>query len=172
MRLPLISTLLLSFFIAACSTSAPEGITPVGDFDIKQYEGTWYEIVRKDHSFERGLQQVTATYTLREDGQVDVVNRGFNTETQNFEEALGNARFAGANDEGFLEVSFFGPFYSAYIIWYLDDYQTALISGPDRDFFWILSRTPSLPDTEIEALLALAEQNGFDLSDIIYVEHP
>jgi len=94
--------------------------TAVDNFSLRQYLGNWYEIARLDHSFERGLSQVTATYSMRDDGGVRVINRGFNTETSEWESAEGKAYFIGAATTGALKVSFFGPFYGAYNVVALD----------------------------------------------------
>jgi apolipoprotein D and lipocalin family protein len=107
------STLLatiLAVFLSAC-TGAPEGVEVVSGFDLNRYLGTWYEIARLDHSFERGLSSITATYSLRDDGGVRVINRGYNAEEGEWDEAEGKAYFVGDEDVGQLKVSFFGPFY-------------------------------------------------------------
>jgi apolipoprotein D and lipocalin family protein len=93
----------------------PEGVRPVKDFEIEKYLGKWYEIARLDHSFERGLECVTAEYSFREDGGVKVVNRGFSLEKDQWRESQGKAFFVNESDEGYLKVSFFGPFYGAYV---------------------------------------------------------
>lgn len=153
-------------------TSAPKNIKPVTDFDVNKYLGTWYEIVRADHSFESGLSNVTATYSMRDDGGVKVVNRGYSAEDKKWSEAVGKAYFVGDSDVGHLKVSFFGPFYGAYVIFDLDkdNYQYAMISGPNRDYFWILSRTPTMPDSIKNRLLAEAKKQGFDTSSFIDVK--
>ena len=99
----------------------PQGIEPVRGFELERYLGKWYEIARLDHSFERGLEQVTAEYSLRDDGGVRVVNRGFDTGKGAWDEAVGKAYFVETEDLGYLKVSFFGPFYGAYVVFGLDD---------------------------------------------------
>jgi len=96
--------------------SIPEGITPVDNFQVKRYLGKWYEIARLDHSFERGLTQVTADYNLRDDGGIRVSNRGYSAKDNKWKEAEGKAYFVKGSDQGYLKVSFFGPFYSSYIV--------------------------------------------------------
>ena len=163
--------LLLLVFLSAC-TSVPEGITPVQSFDKSRYLGTWYEIARLDHSFERGLEQITATYTLREDGGINVLNRGFHVADGVWNEANGKAYFVDSEEVGHLKVSFFGPFYASYVIMALDpDYQWALVTGPNRDYFWILSRTPSLSETTLIMLLEQAKHKGYPVQELIYVQH-
>jgi len=157
--------------LAGC-TGTPEGIEPVDDFELEPYLGTWYEIARLDHRFERGLSNVTATYSLREDGGVAVVNRGFRTGKGEWDEARGKAYFIGDPDIGRLKVSFFGPFYGAYNVFELgENYEYAMIAGPDRSYLWILARQPRLPQAELDELLARAEAVGYDTSELIFVEH-
>ncbi len=124
----------------------PTSITPVQDFELARYLGTWYEIARLDHSFERGLDKVTAQYSLREDGGVNVTNRGFATGENRWQEAQGKAYFVNQPQEGYLKVSFFGPFYGSYVIFELDreHYQYAFVAGPDTSYLWLLSRTPEV----------------------------
>lgn len=149
----------------------PEGITPVRGFDAKRYLGKWYEIARLDHSFERGLEQVTAEYSLREDGDIRVINRGFDAATQQWQQAEGRAKFVGSPDVGQLKVSFFGPFYGGYNIVELDpDYRYVMIVGNDRDYLWILSRTPQLATDVQQELVAKARLLGFATEKLIYVK--
>ena len=160
------------WLLAGCRPSTPEGIDPITGFDVERYMGRWYEIARLDHRFERGMDRVTAHYTLQRDGTVEVVNRGFETADAHWREARGKARFAGSPDVGALEVSFFGPFYGGYNIVDLDPaYQYALIAGPDRSYLWILARMPQPPRKEIERLVARAASLGFDANALIFVDH-
>ena len=151
----------------------PEGVRPVQNFELDRYLGTWYEIARLDHSFERGLQNITANYSLRDDGGVRVVNRGYSIKKGRWEEAEGKAYFVRADDEGYLKVSFFGPFYGSYIVFGLDhdDYQYAFVSGPDRSYLWLLSRSPELPPGVLEKFKRMAGERGFDTTELIYVKH-
>ena len=114
-----VTVLCLALFLAAC-TGMPEGVQPVSDFELDRYLGKWYEIARLDHSFERGLTQVTAEYSLRDDGGVRVVNRGFSADKGEWNEAEGKAYFVESPDLGYLKVSFFGPFYGSYVVFELD----------------------------------------------------
>lgn len=160
--------LTVAFGLAGC-TGLPEGVQPVRGFDLERYLGTWYEIARLDHRFERGLEHVTATYTRRDDGGVDVVNRGYDPVKGSWREARGHAYFIGDSDVASLKVSFFGPFYGGYHVFALDpDYRWALVSGPSRDYFWILARDPVLPDEVLTRLLATARQTGFDVDALIF----
>lgn len=165
--LPLLSLLLLG---AACSVQVPAGISPVQDFALQPYLGRWYEIARLDHSFERGLSRVTADYSLRDDGGVRVLNRGFDASKNAWKDAEGRAYFVQDRSTGFLKVSFFGPFFGSYIIIDHDPQSYSLVSGPDRSYLWILARTPTLPEATLQRLLAQATALGFDISALIYVE--
>ncbi|ARU26299.1 lipocalin family protein [Cellvibrio sp. PSBB006] len=168
MALLFITSVLL---LQACS-QLPENIEPVTDFDVNRYLGTWYEIARLDHSFERGLQQVTAEYSLRDDGGIKVVNRGFDTQKQEWDEATGKAYFVGDKNIGQLKVSFFGPFYGGYNIIALDEaYQYAMVCGPDRSYLWILARTPDLDQSIVDNLVKAAGGLGFATQELIYVDH-
>ncbi len=164
---------LVSVMLVSACTGVPEGVSPVTGFDLKRYLGTWYEIARLDHSFERGLQQVTADYSMREDGGVRVINRGYDTEKQAWQQAEGKAYFIGDSDVGRLKVSFFGPFYGAYNIMELDskNYQYAMISGPDRSYLWILARTPDPGQATVDRLVEQAAALGFDSEQLIFVDH-
>ncbi|SKA93949.1 apolipoprotein D and lipocalin family protein [Thiothrix eikelboomii] len=158
-------------FLSACA-GTPEGIQPVTGFQVERYLGKWYEIARLDHPFERGLEQVSAEYSLRDDGDLRVLNRGFNTSKQKFEEAEGRAKFVGQPDVGQLKVSFFGPFYGGYNIVELDpNYQHVLVTGNDRDYLWILARTPQLEAAVQQRLVEKAKSLGFATDQLIFVKH-
>ena len=161
--------LLLLMLVSGC-TGLPPGVKPVTGFEINRYLGKWYEIARLDHSFERGLTDVTAEYSLRDDGGVSVLNSGFNAETGQRQSAEGKAYFIESPDIGRLKVSFFGPFYGAYNIIALDkaNYSYAMIAGPDRDYLWILSRTPTLDQKTLQALISQAQSLGFATQALIY----
>lgn len=158
--------------VVAC-VGIPDNVKPVEDFRLDRYLGTWYEIARLDHSFERGLSRVTAEYSLREDGGVRVVNRGYSEQDKEWKEVEGRAYFVDRADQGHLKVSFFGPFYGSYIIFELDrdSYQYALVSGPDKSYFWILARRPEMDKELKQRLVAKAAARGFDTSNLIWVAH-
>ncbi len=125
------------FMLSAC-TSIPAGVKPVSNFNLSKYQGKWYEIARLDHSFERGLDQVTADYQLMPEGHVKVTNKGFSTKDNSWSEAQGKAKFVETSDIGFLKVSFFGPFYGSYVIFDLDEqYQHSFVAGaPENTRPW------------------------------------
>ena len=165
----LLSGLLL---LAGCSYT-PQGVSAVDNFEMERYLGTWYEIARLDHRFERGLSQVSATYSLRDDGGVDVINRGYDQQKLKWKEAKGRAYFKGDSDIAQLKVTFFWPFYGGYNVIELDHdaYSYALVSGPDRKYLWILSRTPQLDESIVQQLLSTAKLLEFATESLIFVEH-
>ncbi len=149
----------------------PKSVTPINGFELNRYLGTWYEIARLDHSFERGMEQVTAEYSLREDGGVSVTNRGFLPAENKWKEAVGKAFFVEEPTAGYLKVSFFGPFYGSYVIFELDreNYQYAFVSGPDNSYLWLLARTPTVEKNLLDRFAGQAEQLGFAAEQLIYV---
>jgi len=162
---------LLAWLTLHCGcVGVPEGLAPVHDFAPQRYLGTWYEIARFDHPFERGLTRVRATYGTREDGGLSVLNEGWNSQDRKWESARGRAYFVEGRDVGFLKVSFFGPFYGSYVIFALDpDYRWALVAGPNRDYLWVLAREANPSAATVDALLARARAAGFDTDRVIRV---
>jgi len=159
---------LLPLLLAGC-TGIPAGVRPVTGFQLDRYLGTWHEIARLDHSFERGLSDVSATYSRRPDGGVDVLNRGYDAAKGQWREASGRAYFLDGPDLGSLKVSFFGPFFGGYHIFALDsDYRWALVAGYDQDYLWILARERQLPPDLLEGLLDRAQNAGFATDALIF----
>ena len=155
---------------AGCGTNRPpRGIQPVAGFDLQAYLGTWYEIARLDHVFERGLEQVRAEYALNSDGSVRVLNSGYDPARKRWRSAEGRARFAGTPDVGSLAVSFFGPFYAGYHVFALDPREYALVTSGSRNYLWILARSKTLRPERTAALLAQAAAAGFDTNALIWV---
>ena len=163
---------IIALLIVGC-VGIPDGLKPVDRFQIERYLGKWYEIARLDHSFERGLIRVSAEYTLREDGGVRVLNRGYLASEGKWKEIEGKAYFVNRPDEGFLKVSFFGPFYGSYVILELEqqDYSYALVCGPDKSYLWILARSPFLDKDVRDRLISRASSLGFDTGKLIFVNH-
>jgi apolipoprotein D and lipocalin family protein len=161
---------LFTLLLTGC-LGVPGRAVVVQDFSLERYLGTWYEIARLDHPFERGLSHVQAEYSMREDGGVRVINKGYKDQESAWDSAEGKAYFVEASNVGKLKVSFFGPFYGAYNIIELDpNYQYALVVGPDTDYLWILSRTPELGQDVLQRLLAKASALGFATDQLIYPE--
>ena len=152
---------MLQYLRSSCSKTLRQG----------KISGKWYEIARKDFKFERNLNNTTAEYTLNDDGTIKVVNRGFNT-VKEWTQAISKAKFAGDQNTAMLKVSFFGPFYSGYNVIALDiEYKYALVAGKNLKYLWILSRETTIPEDVKDKYLKIAEDIGFDTSDLIWGEH-
>jgi apolipoprotein D and lipocalin family protein len=161
----------LIFVFNSCA-SIPEGAVPVKPFYINKYLGKWYEIARMDFKFERDLNNVTATYSLNDDGSLKVDNRGFNYKSKEWKQAIGKAKFTGDTTEAKLKVSFFWPFYSGYNVIAVDDeYKYALVAGKDLDYLWLLSRDITMPEDIKQKYLKVAQGIGYNTSALIWVEH-
>ena len=138
----------------------------VNDFDLDRFVGRWYEIARFANSFERGMEQTEANYTLRDDGKIDVLNTGM--KNGKYSEAKGVAKLT--DTPARMRVSFWGPFYSDYRIMLIDDdYQYALVGSGTDDYLWILSRTPQISSETKARILAEAQRRGYDTSKLIWV---
>ncbi|MDF2153461.1 lipocalin family protein [Vibrio sp. CAU 1672] len=163
--------LALSVLMLVGCTAKPDSVEPVENFELSPYLGKWYEIARLDHSFERGLSQVSAVYQPLPDGGIKVLNRGYSEEEQQWSQAEGKAHFVAGESTGHLKVSFFGPFYSSYVIFELgEEYDYAFVSGYNHDYLWLLSRTPQVAPALLERFKAVATEKGFDLTSLIMVE--
>jgi len=165
-------SIVLVMLLMGC-VGIPENVKPVDNFKLSKYLGKWYEIARLDHSFERGLSRVTADYSLRDDGGLRVLNRGYSAKENKWKEAEGKAYFVKNSDQGYLKVSFFGPFYGSYIVFELDheNYEYSLVCGPDKSYLWILARGPEIEEGLKDIFIAKAAASGFDTSKLIFVDH-
>lgn len=163
---------LIPILVSAC-VNIPENVSPVTGFEIDRYLGTWYEIARLDHSFERGLEKVTAEYSLKDDGGIRVVNRGFDPKKNEWKETIGKAYFIGDSNLGRLKVSFWGPFYGAYNIIDIDkkNYSYSLVCGPNKSYLWILAREPHMEASLTSRLMNKAKALGFETDTMIFVRH-
>jgi lipocalin len=157
------------FTALSAENKSTADIKPVDNLDVNKYMGRWYEIARLPTWFEDGLDYVTATYTLKNDGQVDVLNEGMKNGSHS--SAHGNARVQDPKMPSKLSVSFFLWFGSDYIVFELDqtNYQYAMVTSGTKDYLWILSRTPVLEEAVYQRLLDSAVSNGFDLDKLIKV---
>jgi apolipoprotein D and lipocalin family protein len=147
--------------------------TTVKHVDINRYLGKWYEIARFPHSFEKNLVGVTATYALRGDGKISVLNQGFKKTLKGpLKQARGKAKIPDPDEPGRLKVSFFLFFYADYYILELDEdnYQYALVGSSSDKYLWILGRTPVMTEETYEMLIAKAGDRGYDTSKLITVE--
>jgi len=147
--------------------------TTVTELDINRYMGVWYELARYPHSFEKDLQGVTATYTLRSDGKITVLNQGYKDSVNGkLSKAKGKAKRPNDNQPGKLKVSFFLFFYGDYYVLELDkDYQWAIIGSKSDNFLWILSRKAHVSEELYNSLLQKASSRGYDLSTLQKVDH-
>lgn len=163
--------IVLILTISGCSTLPPAGVQVVKPFDVLRYEGKWYEIARLDHSFERGMSDVSATYRRQTDGSLEVLNRGYDPQRGGWRQAIGRALFNGPTDEGSLKVSFFGPFYGGYHVVDMDrdNYRWSMVMGPDRGYFWILAREKHISPELRERLVHQAQQLGIKTERLIWV---
>ena len=162
-----IFVLLLSLFFIGCSSKHPT-LETVQKVDIQKYQGTWYEIARFEHFFEKGCKNVTATYKIQADGDLKVINRCTKIDTNKQSQAEGIA-YATDQSNSKLKVSFFRPFYGDYyIIDLASDYSYALVGSPDREYLWILSRTKTINDDVKNSLLKKLPPLGFDPNKFIW----
>lgn len=170
MNKKLIILLMLPLF-QACSTQQPP-LEVVKKVDIEQYTGTWYEIARLPNRFEKGLKCVTATYKMREDGKITVINKGHKIDNpQETKQVQGWAKIPNPEVPGKIKVTFFWPFFGKYWIIDLDEnYQHALVGAPSREYLWILSRTKEMKETTYNNIIKTADEKGFDTSRMIFTE--
>ena len=163
----LVTLALTVLLLAACGGQLTVNNAVIDTLDLNRYLGEWYEIARFDHSFERGMEQTKAVYTLREDGKIDVLNTGIKDGKP--KEAKGKGKLT--DTPALLRVSFFGPFYSDYRVMLLDSaYQYALVGSGSDDYLWILSRTPQLADDDKVTILNEAKRRGYDTEKLIWVK--
>lgn len=157
--------------LTSCST-IPQNAVAVKPFNKEKYLGKWYEIARLDFKFEKDLNNTTAEYSLREDGKIKVVNKGYNTKKEKWSQAIGKAKFVGVENVAMLKVSFFGPFYSGYNVIAIDDnYKYALVAGKNKKYLWILSRETTIPENIKQNYLKIAQDIGYNTNDLLWVEH-
>jgi len=157
--------------LIGCSQST-RALPPVSGFDAARYAGTWYEIARFPHRFERGLIYVTAEYAIKDDNSIGIVNKGYDPVRRKWKRARARARFPGKRDIGLLKVTFFRPFSAPYKVFHLDKerYAYALVTSGSYDYLWILSRTPHMEQGTLDSLIDIAAKAGFDVSKLEMVE--
>lgn len=170
MKKLLITCLATMLLLASCVTK-PANIDPVQNFQANKYLGKWYEIARLDNRFEKGMSHITAEYSLNADGSIKVLNSGIKANETSRSYAEGIAKFVENPSTGFLEVSFFRPFYGAYIVFKLDDdYKYAFVAGNDKDYLWFLARTPTVSQEQKDDFVSEAKSLGFDTDKLVWVE--
>jgi apolipoprotein D and lipocalin family protein len=159
--------LMLVAMVSMMSCTSTQDLPTVERVDLTKYQGLWYELARLPNSFEKGLECVTATYTLKSNGKIDVRNRGYSTVKGKYKSARGTARVPDPDEPGKLKVSFFWPFSGNYYILKLDDeYRYALVGDPSRKYLWILSRTKDLDAAVYTGLMDHAKINGFNTDQV------
>jgi apolipoprotein D and lipocalin family protein len=165
----IISALLLMITGTTYSQQKPSVVSSV---DLKRYAGTWYEIARLPNSFERKLKCITANYTLRSDGRIDVLNKGhYISNPAKINSAKGVAWVPDINSPAKLKVQFFWPFSGNYWIIFLEkDYKYVLVGDPSFNYMWILSRDKKMDEVTYRMLMGIAVENGFDIKPIIKVD--
>jgi len=162
----------IALLLYSCKSKIPEKAVAVTNFDKAKYLGKWYEIARLDYKWEKDLNNVTAEYSLNEDGTIKVDNKGYNVKKDKWEESIGKAKFVKKDNVGMLKVSFFGPFYSGYNVVAIDpDYKYALVAGESLKYMWILSRETSIPENIKLDYLRKAQEIGYDTSELVWVKH-
>jgi apolipoprotein D and lipocalin family protein len=168
----IVSLILIAGGVIMFSCSGKKQLKSVEKVDLEKYMGSWYEIARFDHSFERGLKCVEANYEMRDDGKVTVLNKGTDEKTGKIRSAQGIAKVPDIDFPGVLKVSFFRPFWGNYYIIDLDkNYSYALVGEPSRKYLWVLSRTKTLTDDVYNDLLKKAESLGFDTGQLLKISH-
>jgi len=149
--------------------SPPQPAKPV---DLKRYLGRWFEIARYDQTFERGCTGVTADYSLRPDGDIDVVNRCRKKGGRSIE-ARARAKVVDRTTNAKLKVSFFGPFYGDYwVLDHADDYAWSIVGEGSGRYLWLLTRSPTLPEADVSQLIVRARALGYDTSLLQRTLHP
>ena len=160
-----------SLALQSCKSMKPAGAVPVQSFDASKYLGTWHEIARFDYKFERGLEQVTANYSLKKNGDIRVENKGYKVAEGKWKSAIGIAKFREGKDVAALKVSFFGPFYAGYNVVAIDPgYHYALVAGESLEYLWLLSREKTMPENVKQDYLQKAKAIGYDVDKLIWVK--
>ena len=150
--------------------STAQDLPTVDKVDLSKYTGVWYEIARLPNNFEEGLECVTATYTLKKNGKIQVLNKGYSARKGKYKTAKGTALVPEPAYPGRLKVTFFWPFYGNYYIMALDeDYQYALVGDPSRKYLWVLARSKSLDEPIYRELLDHAKNMGFDTDRVLRI---
>jgi len=162
----------VALLVYSCGSRIPKSAKAVENFDKTKYLGKWYEIARLDFKFEKGLNNVTAEYSLNDNGTIKVDNKGYNVRKDKWEQSIGKAKFVKKDNVGMLKVSFFGPFYAGYnVIAIEENYKYALVVGQSLKYMWILSRETTMPESVKADFLIKARDIGYNVSDLVWVKH-
>lgn len=159
-------------FLNSCSPKIPKGATAIQNFNAEKYLGKWYEVARFDYRFEKNLNNVTAEYSKKSNGNIKVDNRGFDYVKNKWKQSEGEAKFVNQPSEARLKVSFFKPIWAGYNVIDLDEnYKYALVAGDNLDYLWILSREKTIPESFKQRFLAKANALGYKTEELIWVKH-
>ena len=149
----------------------PKDVKAVRHFDLNKYLGRWYEIARLDYYWEKNLDNITATYSMRPDGMIKVDNKGYNYKKHKWEESVGKAKPVESPDIAKLKVSFFGPFYAGYNVVAIDKhYRYALVIGENKKYMWLLSREKTMPHDIEKEYVHKAKELGYDTDKLIWTK--
>ena len=155
------------FLLCSCSRNKIDSDLIIKNFDLNRYLGKWYEVARYDNWFEKNLIDVTAEYSLLENGKVKIVNKGYDVKNKKYKDVSG-VGYLPIKDVGHLRISFFRPFYSDYNIIFLDkEYEYAVVTGGNYKYLWLLSRSPTISEKLYQELLVKVESVGFDAEKIM-----
>ncbi len=158
--------LLVGAILTMADTNQP--LITVPSVDLQRYLGKWYEIARYPNRFEKDcVSDVTANYSLRDDGKVQVVNACRKSDGE-VKQSKGYAKIVEGSNNAKLKVTFFWPFFGNYWVVDLDpDYRYAVVSEPKREYLWILSRTPVMDEKQYQVILLRVRELGFDTNRLI-----
>ncbi|OWR15031.1 lipocalin family protein [Chryseobacterium sp. VAUSW3] len=155
----------------SCSVKIPDGAVAVNNFEKEKYLGKWYEIARLDFKWEKNMEQVTAEYSMKENGHIKVDNKGYNYVKKEWKESIGEARFVEDEKTARLKVSFFKPIWAGYNVIDLDEnYRYALVAGNNLDYLWILSREKTIPEDIKQRFLSKAKSLGYKTEDLVWTK--
>lgn len=155
--------------LAGCNST--KDLTVVTSFEPDRYMGVWYETARLPNRFEKGMSNVTATYSLNGDGSIKVINKGYIDKKEQWKQAEGHARPKGEASQGLLKVSFFKPFYGSYKVIDLDDdYTKAIVTSGSYNYLWFLSREPNISEEELQLMVDRARELGFDTRKLEFID--
>ncbi|CAA6801157.1 MAG: Outer membrane lipoprotein Blc [uncultured Sulfurovum sp.] len=165
-KLLILLSILTTLIFIGCSNKKHEPLPTVEKVELEKYLGTWHEIARYEHFFEKGCSNVNATYSMRDDGKIHIQNRC--DKEGKMTEAIGKAYPVDENNSK-LKVSFFGPFYGDYWILMLDeDYKYVVIGEPSREYLWILSRTQKMEQKTLDMILEKLPILGYAIEPLIW----
>ncbi|WP_428231797.1 lipocalin family protein [Flavobacterium sp.] len=162
----------IAIALYSCGSTIPKKAVAVTNFDKSKYLGKWYEIARLDFKYEKGLNNVTANYSLNDNGTIKVDNKGYDFKKDKWKESIGKAKLVKEENIGMLKVSFFGPFYAGYNVIAVDEnYKYALVAGENLKYLWILSRETTIPENIKTDYLKKAKEIGYNTSDLVWDKH-